>query len=818
MKKVSAVSLAVFLVTFSLILILYQQIPTEHQDEKSSNIQPNFSSVHIPFIINVGQIDNHIKFYANTFGGTVYITETGDIFYRLINKGKDNTINGFTFKEQFVDSKEPAASGDSVADTKVNYFTGNNRSGWRSNIPTYEVVDLGNIYDGISVNLRAHGNNVEKIFRIQPGADPSDIRINISGVDSLNINKEGELILNSSAGNVSFTKPVAYQDLSGGRKYIEVVYNTEGNEYGFKVDSYDYTFPLIIDPLISSTFLGGSCDDICYGPFIETDDSGNVYLSGFTCTTTDFTTTGVYDTIYNGGILDCFVAKFNNDLTTLIACTYLGGSGSGTYETECSIALDEDGNIYAGGFTNSQDFPTTPGAYNRFNSGGYDIFISKLSNDLTTLLASTYIGGSDNDGYESNRIDLIVGESGDLYFVGQSRSTDFPTTPGTYDSTFNGFGFIGSGDAVVVKMNSNLSTLLASTYLGGSNDDYRVSLALDQNENVFVAFGTFSPNIPTDPGGGYDESYNGSADVFISKLSGDLTTQLAATYLGHSGEEVSHVVEIGENRNVYISGYTTSSDFPTSTGAYDESFNFGIEDGFISKFDSELEYLLASTFFGGSAADRIQALIINKGNVYVTGKTLSVDFPIISGTYDDDYNGGTEHGDIFVSKLDSNLTTLSASTYLGGSDDEKSFGIALDTSGYVFVGGFTHSQDYPFTTGTYDSTFAGIRDVIVAKLLLEPIVSVEEYENNPKEFSLFQNYPNPFNPSTKISFALPTQELVTIKVFDVLGNEVATLVNEEKPGGDYEINFNAVSLSSGIYFYKLQAGNFVHTKKMILMK
>jgi hypothetical protein len=178
---------------------------------------------------------------------------------------------------------------------------------------------------------------------------------------------------------------------------------------------------------------------------------------------------------------------------------------------------------------------------------------------------------------------------------------------------------------------------------------------------------------------------------------------------------------------------------------------------------------------------------------------------------------------MFVSKMDSNLTTLFASTFLGGTDDEKPFGIEVDTSGNVFVGGFTHSSDYPTTAGAYDRTFGGIRDVVVAKFNLTPMVGVAEDVITPIEFELYQNYPNPFNPTTTIRFTIPqdvrreTQDVKLI-LYDVLGYEITTLVNEEKPAGEYIVEFDATALSSGIYFYRIQTGSFIQTKKMILMK
>jgi hypothetical protein len=807
---------------------------------KHTKFKSQLSSLDIPFITNEGQFDMDVKFYARTIGGTAFVTESGDIIYSLTNRLGEKSISGIDFKEHFVGHKQNKISGKDPSTTKVNLYRGRDRNEWRNGIPTFEMIDMGEVWDGIGLTLKAHNNNIEKIFTIAAGANPGDIRIGISGMRGLNVNDAGELEVLSLKGLISFTKPVAYQENPGWREYIEVAYAVDGNEYGFSIGDYDRETTLFIDPLLASTILGGWCDDICYGPFIETDVSGNVYLSGFTCTPTFPTSLGAYQRNYAGGQLDCFISKFNSDLTTLLASTFLGGSG---FETECTIALDDSGNIYAGGFTNSQDFPTTPGAYNEDPNGNYDIFISKLDNDLTTLIASTYIGGSSNDGYESNRIDLVVGESGDLYFVAQSSSDDFPTTPGAYDSSYNGSGFIVSGDAVIARMDRNLTTLQASTYLGGSLDELRVSIALDENENVFVCTGTYSSDLST-PGTAYDRDYNGSGDVFIAKLSSDLTTLAASTYLGSGYEEIPHVIEIDGNGNAFISGYTQSSNFPTTPGVFDEVFNAGGEDGFISKFDNGLTTLLASTFLGGNDLDRSQALVIHEsGDIYVTGKTMSEDFPIIPGTYDDDYNGGgsDEHGDIFVSKLDVDLTVLKASTFLGGSDDEKPFGIAFDGSGNVFVGGFTHSNDYPTSEGAYDRSFDGIRDVIVAKLHLEPDLGVEEYAGNenqaalPRTIRLSQNYPNPFNPSTTISFEIPalkegespefigSARKVKLTLYDTRGRHVRRLIDSGLNPGGHKVVWDGKddkgeSVPSGIYFCTLKMGEKVVRRKITLLK
>ncbi|GIK14835.1 MAG: hypothetical protein DYG83_07350 [Candidatus Brocadia sp. AMX2] len=726
------------------------------------DVMQKAQKLRMPFIANEGQTDKGVAFYAQTFGGTVFVTKDGEIVYALPgrgddagNKGDGPRINvretafyakseildlfliscrepvsrivyaiqqpefqtpksGIALKEELVGGKINEIQGMDKTATKVSYFKGSDASKWKQGISTYDVVTLGEVYKGIDVTLKAYGNNVEKLFCVKPGANSDQIKIKLGGARELRVNKDGQLEAETELGPVKFTKPVAYQEIDGKKVDVEVDYTilnpnskiqNPKSAYGFKVASYDKTKDLIIDPLLASTFLGEYYfQQLSYNDTIALDASGNVYVTGETVSSNFPTTPGAYDTSIDG--FDVFVSKLDGGLTTLLASTFLGGSQG---EGGPSLVLDTSGNVYVTGGTYSSDFPTTPGAYdtsfNSYFSG--DAFISKLDGGLTTLLASTFLGGYDNDGGSF----LVLDASGNVYVTGGTYSSDFPTTPGAYDTSFNSYS---SGDAFISKLDGGLTTLLASTFLSGSDGSRSGSLALDTSGNVYVTGYTESSDFPTTPGA-YDTSidYYEDSDVFVSKLDGGLTTLLASTFLGGSNGEVGSFLALDTSGNVYVTGDTASWDFPTTPGAYDTSFGDG--GIFISKLNGGLTTLLASTFLSGSdgGGSRSRSLALDtEGNVYVTGETYSSDFPTTPGAYDTSLN----ETDAFISKLNGGLTTLLASTFLGGYYYETGQSLALDTSGNVYVMGFTMSPDFPTTQVAYDTSFNGYRDFFISKL------------------------------------------------------------------------------------------------------
>ena len=780
-----------------------EQNPTKHSEQgdkgkpSQAEVIQKTKTLQVPFIANNGQMDEQVRFYAKTFGGTVFVTKEGEIVYALPNNSSElgvqrfesedktrnhrslrdegwiqdnresrlvkhasvappiglnglNQLNGldmssmfntfYTYlnslnpaphfialKEILIGAKINGAVGEHPSVTTVNYFTGNDKSKWKTNVPTYDSVSLGEVYKGVVFRLKAYGDNVEKLFCVKPGASPEIIKAQLDGGKSLRVNQDGQLEADTDLGLVKFTRPIAYQEIEGKRIDVAVEYKIHGAEreegqgageqvrtrnskleasnpkpeapnskltYGFTVASYDKTKDLIIDPLLASTYLGGSNVDT--GNAIAIDASGSVYVTGYTFSLDFPTTSGAYNTAYNGGS-DIFISKLNSGLTSLLASTYLGGSigvlGKSAIDIGTSLAIDTSGNVYATGYTRSIDFPTTSGAYNTvYNGDGGDAFISKLNSGLTNLLASTYLGGEDYD-YGTS---LTVDTNGNVYATGYSGST-------ISVDRFNVF---------VAKLNSTLTSLLALVNLGGAGFDYGYSIALDASGNVYVAGNTASKDFPT-TSGAYDTSHNGSSDVFISKLDGGLTSLLASTFLGGYSDDGFYNVSVAldTSGNVYVTGDTDSDDFPTTSGAYDTSKD-RFDDVFISKLDGGLMSLLASTYLGGSDYDRGHSLTLDtSGNVYVKGYTLYKNFPTTSGAYDTSLYGA----DAFISKLDSGLTSLLASTFLGVNLSDFGQGITLDTSGNVYVMGYTYAIDFPTTSGAYDTSYNGSSDIFVSK-------------------------------------------------------------------------------------------------------
>jgi hypothetical protein len=663
-------------------------------------------ALHIPFIENKGQINEKVTFYAKTLGGTVFITRDGSLVYSLTGLTKNGTIQTVAIQEGFSEAKNSSVKGEGLSLTKTSYFKGSEKLRWRSNIPTYDEVSLGEIYEGINVKLRAYGNNVEKIFCVKPGKKPEKIKLTLNGAKDLKVNEKGELEAITESGIIKFTKPVAYQNIDGKQINIPVSYNllnlqqpcTSKCIYGFTVSNYDPSKELIIDPLLASTFLGGSNDD--YGYDLTIDELGNIFVSGFTYSSDFPVTLGVFDQSYADG--DIFVAKLNSELTALLAATFIGGSSFEKTEFH-GLATDGNGNIFIAGSTYSNDFPVTQGAYDTTYNGYADGFVSKLNNDLTSLQASTFIGGSS---YDFLRVIVFDDTTSNLFITGNTSSTDFPTTAGAYDQTYN-FG----SDIFIAKLSSDLAALSSSTFVGGDNEETANALAIDSTGNIFIAGRTLSGNfLVTEQA--YDKTLNGDMDAIIAKFDNNLSSLVASTYLGGLNKEEAYALAIDSAENVVVAGYTNSGNFPTTSGVYDGSYN-GDLDVFVTRLNNSLTTLMASTFIGGSLFDHPYALAIDTAeNIVVAGYTLSTDYPTTQGAYDRIMNGG----DVFISKLDKSFAFLKASTFIGGGNFDQALSLALDSSGNLIVSGTTESSDYPTTTDAYDTSFNGTKDVFISKL------------------------------------------------------------------------------------------------------
>jgi len=677
--------------------LLLKPFISHHNISIESEINSMIANASVPFIKNEGQADKEVSFYASTLCSTAFVTRKSEIVYSLgeIKENETNEYKTIALKETLVNVNAPFVHGEDLSETKVNIFLGDDSSQWKKNIPTYNTVSLGELYEGIEVKLKAYNNNIEKLFYISSKGNVKDIKIKISGADTLTLGRGGELLANTSLGTIAFTKPIAYQEINGKRTYVEVKYTMNKDIYAFDVGNYDKTVPLVIDPLLASTFVGGSDSD--YGYDVVLDASNNVYIAGYTNSFSYPTTTGVYQTAKSGGY-DVFVSKFNSDLSVLSASTFIGGSST---DRAYAIALDSSCNVYIAGYTNSTNYPIN-NAYQAANNGNYDVFISKLSNNLSTLLSSTYVGSSSYDYAYGIALDSLD----NVYITGYTNSINYPTTVDVYQTVNNG-GY----DAFVSKFNNDLSVLSASTFIGGSGSDNALKIALNSSGNLYITGYTDSSDYPV-TANAYQSERKGLTDVFVSKLTNDLKVLSSSTYVGGSNYDRAYAFTFDSSNNVYITGETYSSDYPTTIGVYQPGNNGGY-DAFVSKISDDLSTLLASTFAGGSSHDYAYGIALNsENNVYITGKTLSADYPTTDMAYETEFNGSS---DVFVSKFNGDLSTLSASTFIGGTSDEEAHGIAIDSSDTIYAIGFTNSSDYPITNRAYQINNSGTCDTFVCK-------------------------------------------------------------------------------------------------------
>jgi hypothetical protein len=681
---------------------------------EKKRMERHFDTVRFPFVANSGQTDPSVAYYASTFAGTVFVTKDGQIVYSLpgrraasrgtkaFDANRSLERPGWSLTETPLGAKA-LPRGAEPSPTQVSYFLGNDPARWKSDTSTYQAISLGEIWPGIRMELRARGRNVEKVFTVEPRGDPSRIRIRIRGARLLRIDAGGELVASAGPGRVTFTRPVAYQEYKGSLRKVEIAYRVRGGAYGFRLGDYDPSLPVVIDPLVQATYLGGSGFDRARATAIH-PITGDVYVAG-SAESDDFpgTTGGAQST--KSGFTDAFVARLTADLTTLTRATYLGGRGD---DGALALAIHaRSGDVYIAGATNSGDLPGTAGGAQPSFGGG---FVARLTADLTTLTKTTYLGGHDDFPYAL----AIHPISGDLYAAGVNGFGDFPGTAGGAQSVRGG----GSTDCFVARLTADLTGLTKATYLGGKDDDEATALAIQPTSgDVYIAGFTSSPNFPGTAGAA-QAVHRGSFDAFVARLTADLTTLTRATFLGGSGwDQAFSLVIHPSSGDVYVAGLTSSKDFPGTSGGAQPAIGGGedaviFEDAFVARLAADLRTLTMATYLGGSDGDQAHDLAVHpaSGDVYVAGSTRSRDFP---GTTFAPPQPISQNS--FVARLPANLTSLTRATYLGSSYDETSALAIHPVSGDIFVAGDTVATDFPGTTGGAQLASGGGFDAFVAR-------------------------------------------------------------------------------------------------------
>ena len=664
----------------------------------------------LSFVENEGQISNdEIRFVASAGGMEVGF---GDRFFELsliqtsypvndsnlgrlkIRAPELAPIHGVLVRVQFESANVVEPVGARELSVRNHYLFGNDPASWHTNVRSFAGVTYPALYDG--VDLRFYGTNrgPKYEFSIVPHADLAKIELSYAGIDGLQIDGEGALVLQTALGKIRDEPPFSFQE-----RGHEVDCRFEQRArfvVGFRCLERDPSLPLTIDPLAWATFLGGSQEEQPLS--VGTDSYGNVYVVGYTVSPDFPVSPGAFDVQLNGS-LDAFLVKLDSTGSTRLYGTYIGGSGG---DVAWGVALDAAGNIIVVGGTGSADFPTTPSAIQRQMNGSGDAFILKLSPSGTGLLFGSYLGGNGSDDARSVAID----DSGMVYVTGPTTSTDFPVTAGAW-STVSGFQ-----DAYAAKVDPTAGSLVYASYIGGGAGDFGGSIAVDAQGSAYVAGETSSSDFNVTVGA-FDTTLN-QTEGFVVKLDPSGTTAEYSTFIGGDSDDFILALDIDAVGNAYVVGQTHSTNFPTTAGALNVTLNGG-DDAFVAKLDPYGKSLRYGTYLGGSNLDIAHGLSVDSvGNAYVTGDTLSSDFRMSSDAFDAELNGTS---DAFIVKLDRTGSRLDYGTYLGGNGDEDAYEVSVDSARSAYVVGATSSPDFPVTPNAFSRQYGmGASDGIVVKL------------------------------------------------------------------------------------------------------
>jgi hypothetical protein len=681
------------------------QRPASLSAEARQQVLEQYGELPLAFVPNSGQADAKVRLSAQGPGFSFAFLR-GEALFAFTKTTKEET-QGAAIALRFLGARpDVEPQGRRPRPGRVNYLLGNDPAKWQTNLPTYGQVVYRNVWPGIDVRFRGAEGQLKYEFLLRPGAEVGDIRLAYRGAERLSLDRRGNLLIETPLGRLTDMRPFAYQQRGGERVPVSSRYLLpQGERYGIAVGAYDRGRPLVIDPgLLYSTYLGAGNDG---GQGIAVDGAGNAYVTGLTNSTNFPTTPGAFDTIFNS-IGDAFVTKLNPTGSALVYSTYLGGSG---LDQGFGIAVDGLGNAYVTGATQSTNFPTMPGAFDMTANGFDDAFVTKLNPTGSALVYSTYLGAG--NGSEQG-FGIAVDGGGNAYVTGVA-SLGFPTTPGAFDTIFN-----GGVDAFVTKLNpAGSAPLVYSTYLGGLGEDRGHGIAIDGAGNAYVTGRTLLTNPQSFPttAGAFDTTANGGLyDAFVTKLNPTGGAPLVySTYLGGADRDEGNGIAVDGAGKAYVTGLTRSMDFPASEGAFDTTANSGLDDAFVTTLNpTGGAPLVYSTYLGGSGSDQGFGIAVDGGgNAHVTGLTSSTNFPTTPAGFDTTANG---FDDAFMTKLNpTGSAPLVYSTYLGGGGLDRGFGIAVDGAGSAYVTGSTTSSNFPTTPGAFDTTFNN-NDAFVTKL------------------------------------------------------------------------------------------------------
>jgi hypothetical protein len=703
--KMTAVVLSALFFSTQVLFAHNMHEGTESKNEGSEKDEINellhYYEKQIYFTENKGQFNPKVKFRADFPLGQAVVTDEGmyvsaydpesvdalhregeDVEFQLQNGGTFRTVNtglkGHTWMLNFLNrSSSMTISGrDQHAD--FNNYISNNLD--QSKVYSYGEIWYNNVYDNVDVRYYPSvDGELEYDIICKPGFNPSDIAIRFDGIEQVSVTERGTLILNTSVGAIEFPAPIVYQKINGVKKDITSKYKlSSGNKLSFVLGAYDKSSPLIIDPIalrwaswINTASVGDN-----HGHCIWVDPSdGAIYVVARVVGSTDQITPGAFNLLSNGN-LDMIIGKYLEPVNvgesgTRVWQTYLGGSGD---DNPYAMEQGPDGHLYITGYTTSSNYPLLGGSafsgssIDHRNSGGQNIFITKMTTDGLSIKSSV-IGGAGDEG----SFDLRINEVGDIVICGNHNSNNlgtlYPLTGATNRANSN-----NGNDVLVFKILQDLSGVVWMKNYGGSSVDQATIMSQNiVNGDIYIAGYTTSTNFPTvNP---RQASLGGNQSGFIQKLN-SAGTEIWSSYFQSANSKGTSILcmEFNVNKDqLYFGGITSglATSNISASGVYDNQYNLGTNDFYVCRMDTNQNFV-SSTYIGGSLNEvNMMGLNVDLNNdVYIFGYTNSTNFPTSASPNVPLQTTNNGSNDKIFSKLSSDLSTLMFSTYFGGTGDD----------------------------------------------------------------------------------------------------------------------------------------------------
>lgn len=614
-------------------------------------------SLPLRFEANAGQSDPQVKYISRGPGYTLFLT--GNEAVLSVPQSDQESV----LRMKMVGANPSTSlSGVDELPGKSNYFIGNNASEWHANVANYSKVKYQQPYPGIDLVFYGNPQDLEYDFVVAPGADPRVITLDLSLDD-----------VSAKAGRADVKAASLRVDDKG-----DLVFNARTGDLRFKR-------PVVYQRSESGQ---GSASTPVEGRWVLKGKN----QVGFELASYDARKPLVID-------------------PALVYATYLGGTSGDVAQ---AVAVDSSGYLYVAGQAVSTNFPTL-NPIQPANAGHGDAFVTKLNQSGTALVYSSYLGGVGVDGAYG----IVVDSSGNAYVGGSTGSKNFPVTAGAFQTHCGGNCPGGLSDVFVSVLNPSGSALVYSTYLGGSGTDRLIEgMAVDASGDLYATGWTQSTDFPV-TAGAFQTTLPGTQAGFVTEINPTGTALVYSTYLGGSGSGVVSAIALDSSGDAYITGWTSSPDFPVTSGAFQSKIGGG-SDTYVAELNPTGTSLVFASFLGGSKAEIAYSIAVNSsGNAYLSGYTCSTDFPITSGAYKTTYTSSsctTWGGNGFVTEFAPGGTSLVYSTYLGGNGTEVAFSLALDNSGVVHLTGRTNSTNFPVTPGAFQPKYGSGIDSFYTQL------------------------------------------------------------------------------------------------------